>query len=89
VQHGVRLQTAGLRHPDDDVVVRGDAGTVPFSVLYLRGGRLAAIDTIGSLKDFTPGKKLIAAGAAVDPQLAADPTIKLADAVRDLIADRS
>jgi 3-phenylpropionate/trans-cinnamate dioxygenase ferredoxin reductase component len=89
VQHGVRLQTAGLRHPDDDVVVRGDAGTAPFSVLYLRDGRLSAIDTIGSLKDFTQGKKLIAAGAAVDPRLAADPTIKLADAVRDLVAERS
>ncbi|WP_142060380.1 NAD(P)/FAD-dependent oxidoreductase [Pseudarthrobacter sp. B4EP4b] len=85
VQHGVRLQTAGLRHPDDTVIVRGLDGVAPFSVLYLRDGRLASIDTVGSLKDFTPGKKLIAAGALLDPVLAADPTTKLTDAVRDLV----
>ncbi|MFB9073388.1 NAD(P)/FAD-dependent oxidoreductase [Citricoccus parietis] len=87
VQHGVRLQTAGLRTPEDDIVVRGDAQTAPFSVLYLRDGKLAAIDTIGSLKDFTAGKKLIAAAAAIDQDAARDMNIKLSEAVRELASE--
>lgn len=85
VQHGVRLQTAGLRDPGDTVVVRG-ADRDQFSVLYLREGRLAAIDTIGSLRDFNPGKKFIAAAARIDPQRAADPSVKLSEAAGDLAA---
>ena len=34
VQHGVRLQTAGVRHPDDEVIVRGDppSASSPWSI---------------------------------------------------------
>ncbi|GAA3315580.1 NAD(P)/FAD-dependent oxidoreductase [Arthrobacter ramosus] len=80
VQHGVRLQTAGVRHPDDDVVVRGTPSEGKFSVVYLRNGRLSAVDTVGGLSDFRPAKKLIAQAAAIDPALAADPSISLTDA---------
>ncbi|WP_430296902.1 NAD(P)/FAD-dependent oxidoreductase [Sinomonas sp. B1-1] len=76
VQHDVRLQTAGLWHPDDDVVVRG-AGGDGFSVLYLRQGRLAAVDTVNALQDFVPAKKLIAAGSMIDRAAATDPSTKL------------
>lgn len=85
VQHGVRLQTAGLRSPEDDLVVRGSAESGHFSVLYLRDGRLAAIDTIAALGDFTAGKKLVASGAHIDPEIAADPANKLTAAVRELV----
>ncbi|WP_083266707.1 oxidoreductase C-terminal domain-containing protein [Arthrobacter sp. U41] len=54
VQHGVRLQTAGVRHPDDEVFVRGDPAGGRFSAVYLRNGRLAAVDTVGGLSDFRP-----------------------------------
>ena len=67
VQHGVRLQTAGVRHPDDEVVVRGNPNDGKFSVAYLRNGRLAAVDTIAGLTDFRPAKKLIAQKARIDP----------------------
>lgn len=79
VQYGVRLQTAGVRSPEDDIVVRGDPASGRFSVLYLREGRLAAIDTINALRDFGAGKKLIAARIPVDSDIVADPTIPLAD----------
>ena len=81
VQHGVRLQTAGVRHPDDEVIVRGDPATGGFSVVYLRDGRLAAVDTVAGLTDFRPARKLIAQGARIDPVLAADPGIPLSEAV--------
>jgi 3-phenylpropionate/trans-cinnamate dioxygenase ferredoxin reductase subunit len=81
VQHGVRLQTAGVRHPDDDVIVRGTPAEGKFSVVYLRDGRLAAVDTIAGLTDFRPAKKLIAQRTRIDPLLAADPCTPLTDAV--------
>ena len=80
VQHGVRLQTAGVRHPDDDVIVRGTPAEGKFSVVYLRDGRLAAVDTIAGLTDFRPAKKLIAQKTRIDPLLAADPGTPLTDA---------
>lgn len=80
VQHGVRLQTAGLREPGDEIVLRGSVAEGRFAVLYLRDGRLAAIDTVGSARDFAPAKKLIASGARIDRALAADPAVKLSQA---------
>lgn len=77
VQFDVRLQTAGVMHPDDEVVLRGDPASGRFSVCYLREGRLAAVDTIGSLADFRQGKKLIAAGAHLDRELLTDPSVRL------------
>ena len=78
IQHEVRLQTAGLWRADDEVVVRGRPESGRFSVLYLRNGRLVAIDTVGTLKDFMPAKRLIAAKVQIDRALAADETVKLA-----------
>lgn len=81
VQHGVRLQTAGVRHPEDQAVVRGEPSGGKFSVVYLRGGRLAAVDTVANLADFRTAKRLIARGARMDPALAANPGIPLAEAI--------
>lgn len=80
VQHGVRLQTAGVRHPEDAMIVRGDPASGIFSVVYLRDGRVAAVDTIGGLADFRPARKLIARGDRLDPALAADPRVPLTQA---------
>ncbi|WP_311380190.1 oxidoreductase C-terminal domain-containing protein [Arthrobacter sp. ISL-72] len=81
VQHGVRLQTAGVRDAADDVIVRGEPAGGRFSVVYLRDGRLAAVDTVAGLTDFRPARKLIGQGARLDPTLAADPGIPLTDTV--------
>ena len=80
VQHGVRLQTAGVRRPDDEAVLRGDPADGRFAVVYLREGRIAAVDAVGSAADFNAGKRLVAARAALDPVRAADPEVPLADA---------
>ncbi|WP_307028816.1 NAD(P)/FAD-dependent oxidoreductase [Arthrobacter globiformis] len=80
VQHGVRLQTAGVRHPEDQTIVRGEPSGGKFSVVYLREGRLAAVDTVANLADFRAAKRLIAQGAWIDPALAADPAIPLTEA---------
>lgn len=77
VQYGVRLQSAGLAAPGDQILRRPAANGNGFSLLYLRDGRLAAIDTINNLPDFVPARKLIAAGARVDALAATDPAVKL------------
>ncbi|HYE51256.1 MAG TPA: FAD-dependent oxidoreductase [Azospirillaceae bacterium] len=79
-QFGVKLQIAGLARPDDTVLLRGDPAQGRFAALYLRDGRLAAIDTVDALKDFLPAKKLIAEGRRIDPARAADPAVPLAEA---------
>ncbi|GAA3684695.1 FAD-dependent oxidoreductase [Arthrobacter ginkgonis] len=86
VQHGVRLQTAGVRHPDDETVVRGEPATGRFSVVYLRDGRISAVDTIGGLSDFNPGKRLVAERATLDAALVADPGTPLADSAVPALA---
>jgi 3-phenylpropionate/trans-cinnamate dioxygenase ferredoxin reductase subunit len=80
VQHGVRLQTAGLRAPDDEIVLRPSDKAAAMTVLYVRDGNLAAIDAIGSLRDFQAGKKLVAQGASLDLDIARDGARKLAEA---------
>lgn len=81
VQHGVRLQTAGIRRPEDDVIVRGEPKNGRFTVVYLREGRFAAADTVGSLTDFNAAKRLIAEQARLDPKLASDPKVPLTNAI--------
>lgn len=78
-QYDLKLQIAGLWHPDDEVVLRGDPKTHKFSAVYLRNGKIAAINTINNLKDFLPAKKLIAEGKVVDRERLADPEFSLKD----------
>lgn len=77
-QHGTRLQTAGLREPTDTEGVRGDPGSGHFTVLYLRSGRVEALDTVNCLGDFLPGKRLIGSGGLL-PQSWEDPGVSLFD----------
>jgi 3-phenylpropionate/trans-cinnamate dioxygenase ferredoxin reductase component len=76
-QYDLKLQTAGLAAGYDQIVVRGDATTPPFSVAYLRGGKLIALDGISAIKDFMAAKQLIAAGVSPDPAKLADPSVAL------------
>ena len=81
-QYDLRLQTAGLSVGYDATVVRGDPAARAFSVVYLKGGRVIAIDCVNMVKDYVQGRKLVE--AAVSPDLA-----KLADAsvpLKELLA---
>lgn len=78
-QYDIKLQTAGLAIDYDEIVVRGSPEATPFSVCYLRGGKLIALDCINSIKDFMAGKKLVAAGLEPDRTLLCDPDHALKD----------
>lgn len=78
-QYDLKLQTAGLNVGFDQSLVRGDMKARSFSVLYLKSGRLIAIDCVNAGRDWIQGKKLIEAGCHPDLSLAEDPDIPLKD----------
>lgn len=77
-QYDLRLQIAGLSQGHDQTVVRGDPVARNFSVMYLRGSKLLAADTVGSPRDHLAFRKLIAAGGEVDAGKLADPASPIA-----------
>ena len=79
-QYDLKLLIVGLSHGYDECVVRGDPATRSFSVCYLRGGELIAVDAVNSAKDYMAARKLIAERARLNVARIADATIQLKDA---------
>lgn len=71
-QYDLKLQTVGLSTGHDAVVTRGDPGTRSFSVIYLKAGKVVALDCVNMVKDYVQGRKLVEAGAAIAPDRLAD-----------------
>jgi 3-phenylpropionate/trans-cinnamate dioxygenase ferredoxin reductase subunit len=76
-QFDIKLQMAGISSGHDRVVMRGSAEARKFSVFYFRGEKLIAIDSINRPVDHMIGRRLIAAGALITPELAADENVDL------------
>lgn len=64
-QYDLKLQTVGLLSGYDEAVVRGAPESRSFSVIYLREGKVIALDCINAPRDFVLGKKLVTVGARV------------------------
>jgi 3-phenylpropionate/trans-cinnamate dioxygenase ferredoxin reductase subunit len=71
-QYDLKLQTVGLSAGHDAVVIRGDPATRSFALVYLREGRVVALDCVNATRDYVQGRALVAAGAMVDPAALAD-----------------
>lgn len=71
-QYDLKLQTAGLSLDYDQTVLRGDPATGKFSVIYLKEGRVIALDCVNSVKDYVQGRKLVEARLVPDPDILAD-----------------
>ena len=78
-QYDIKLQIVGISGAHDSIVVRGDPADRSFAVFYLEGTRLIAVDAINSAREFMLSKKLIAAGAHLDPEILADIKIPFKD----------
>lgn len=76
-QYDLRLQTAGLAIGYDRTVLRGDPQMREFSVIYLKAGRIIAIDCVNTVADYVQGRKLIEGGACPDPERLADAAVPL------------
>lgn len=71
-QYDLKLQTVGLSIGYDETVVRGDPASGSWSLVYLRGGAVIALDCISCAKDYVQGKALVERGARIAPGLLAD-----------------
>ncbi|TAP39156.1 FAD-dependent oxidoreductase [Arthrobacter sp. S39] len=76
-QFDTRLQTVGLQAGHDEAIVRGEPGASKFSIVYLRSGRVIALDCVNSIADFAQGKLLVEQGTPATPEELADTTIEL------------
>lgn len=77
VQHGARVQIAGLAHGHDAVVVRGDPAAGSGSFFCFAGDRLAAVESVAAPKDHMAARRLLAAGVSPTREQAADPDVDL------------
>ncbi|WP_010126443.1 NAD(P)/FAD-dependent oxidoreductase [Sphingomonas sp. KC8] len=63
-QYDLRLQTVGLSTGHDALVMRGDPAERSFSVVYLKGGKVIALDCVNATKDYVQGRALVVGGIA-------------------------
>jgi len=71
-QYDLRLQTVGLSIGHDQTVLRGNTDTQKFSVIYLKQGRVIALDCVNNAKDYVQGRKLVEQGVIADPARLSD-----------------
>ncbi|MBB6226634.1 3-phenylpropionate/trans-cinnamate dioxygenase ferredoxin reductase subunit [Polymorphobacter multimanifer] len=76
-QYDLRLQTVGLSTGHDATVLRGDPAARAFSLVYLKDGRVVALDCVNAARDYVQGKALVEAGSRIDPAMLADVTVPL------------
>ena len=76
-QYDLKLQTVGLLSGYDHAVVRGDPDSRSFSVVYLKEGRVIALDCVNRVRDYVQGRALVAGAVGVEPALLADLSIDL------------
>lgn len=78
-QYDLRLQTVGLSIGHDATVLRGDPAERKFSLIYLKEGRVTALDCVNNTRDYAQGRKLVEARAEIAPETLADTETPLKD----------
>jgi 3-phenylpropionate/trans-cinnamate dioxygenase ferredoxin reductase subunit len=76
-QYDLKLQTVGLSTGFDQAILRGDTANRSFSVVYLKGGKVIALDCVNMVKDYVQGRAHVIGGAALDIAQLADASIPL------------
>ncbi|WP_448586380.1 NAD(P)/FAD-dependent oxidoreductase [Thermaurantiacus sp.] len=76
-QYDLRLQTVGCAHGADERVVRGDPASRSWSLVYLRAGKVVALDCINAPRDYVQGRALVERGSGIAPARLADASLPL------------
>jgi 3-phenylpropionate/trans-cinnamate dioxygenase ferredoxin reductase subunit len=76
-----KLLIVGLSQDYDSQVLRGDPAARSFSVCYLKGRELLAVEAVNHSKDYMAARKLIAERALMNPEKLGDGALALKDAV--------
>ncbi len=66
-QFDLKLQTVGLSAGFDQTVTRGNPDQNSFSIVYLKEGKVIALDCVNAVKDYAQGRKLVEARAEIAP----------------------
>ena len=80
-QYDLKLQTAGLSVGYDATVLRGDIAARSFAIIYLKAGKVIALDCVNAAKDYVQGRKLVEAGVSPDVAVLADTSVALKDLI--------
>lgn len=80
-QYDLKLQTVGLSTGYDDLVIRGAVDSRRFSVIYLKSGKVIALDCINMAKDYVQGKALVSSNLVFDKSLPANSDVPLKEMV--------
>jgi 3-phenylpropionate/trans-cinnamate dioxygenase ferredoxin reductase component len=76
-----KLLIVGLSQDYDSQVLRGDPASRSFSVCYLKGRELLAVEAVNHSKDYMAARKLIAERALMRVELLADSGLALKEAI--------
>ena len=76
-QYDLRLQTVGLSIGYNAIATRGDPASRSFSLIYLKQGRVIALDCVNAVRDYVQGRTLVVEGKSPDPARLADTNIAL------------
>lgn len=76
-QYDLKLQTVGLSTGHDAAILRGEPANRSFSVIYLKEGRVIALDCVNATKDYVQGRKLVVERLSQNPAALADASVSL------------
>ncbi|QTD56463.1 NAD(P)/FAD-dependent oxidoreductase [Parasphingorhabdus cellanae] len=76
-QYDLKLQTVGLSTGHDEYIVRGDPANRSFSIVYLKDGKVIALDCVNATKDYVQGRKVVEGGLSLDQTQLANPDIPI------------
>ncbi len=71
-QYDLKLQTVGLSTGHDAAILRGDTASRSFSIVYLKAGRVIALDCVNMVRDYAQGRRLVELGVHLTPAEASD-----------------
>lgn len=80
-QYDLKLQTVGISQGYDEVILRGSPENRSFSCVYLKEGKVIALDCVNAVKDYVQGRKLVVEGVSPDREKLADASIPLKELV--------
>jgi 3-phenylpropionate/trans-cinnamate dioxygenase ferredoxin reductase component len=81
-QYEHNLQSIGIAHGHDQVILRGSATGTELTAFYLAGGVVQSVFALNRPKDIAAGRRMVAGQLAPDPRALADPDADLRELVR-------
>ena len=80
-QYDLRLQTVGLSIGYDEAVLRGSMDARSFTLVYLKEGRVIALDCVNATRDYVQGKALVMARSRVSREMLASTDVPLKEMI--------